>query len=311
MKNNILLLLALILTSSIVRGQFGPLIFTDIITFESSHSTNLRIDTSQSGSIWKVGVPSKTFFNSSYSLPNAIYTDTGFYPNNNYSFFDLIIKDGLYGWFEWGEGILGFWHKYDTDTHMDGGYILVSYDGGNIWENIIDDSYAIMTTPTNFYTHTDTIKGNIPAFNGHSNDWTYSQFYWYWTSYTKAWPQDSLIVRFIFKSDSINNNKEGWLIDNILFNGYLVVGETENLNINNSVKIYPNPVKDVINFDFQNPKGDFFTIELFDNAGKQIIEKENIRANKFTLNNLCLSKGVYCYKLFSSDKLFTGKLLIK
>ena len=309
MKNYILVVL--ILSNLMANGQFGPLIFSDTVSFESPHSANLRIDTSQSNSIWKVGTPSKTFFNSSYSHPNAIFTDTGYYPNNNYSYFDLIIKDTQFGWFQWGEGILGFWHKYDTDSLLYGGYVSVSYDGGSNWKNIINDSNAIMITPTNFYSQTDTIKENIPAFSGHSNEWTYSQFYWFWMALTKDWPQDSLIVRFNFNSDSINNNKEGWLIDQIFFNGYQVIGSADDIKNNNSVNIYPNPGKDVFNFNFYNPKGECFKLEILDNVGKQIITKENIRTNKFTLNDLNLSKGVYCYKLFNSGKLFTGKIMVK
>ncbi len=311
MKNNVLLLLGLILTSSIANGQWGPLVFTDTVSFESPHSTNLRIDTSQSGSIWKVGIPSKTFFNSSYSHPNAIFTDTGYYPNNNYSYFDLIIKDTQYGWFGWGEGILGFWHKYDTDSLLDGGYITVSYDGGNIWKNVINDSIAIWTIPTNFYSSTDTIKGNIPAFSGYNNEWTFSQIYWFWNGLTKDWPQDSLIVRFYFKSDSINNNKEGWLIDHILFNGYQVTGNVNDKIINSPVNIYPNPGRDYFNFTFHNPYSECFKIELFDNLGNLILEKDNIRTNKFILFGSNLNKGVYFYKLFNTSKLFTGKILVK
>jgi hypothetical protein len=307
MKKRILFLFASTFMFIYSHGQIGPIMFTDTITFETPHSSNLRIDTSQSGSIWKIGVPAKTYFNSSYTFPNAIFTDTGYYPNNNYSYFDLIIKNNPWGWIGWGEGILGFWHKYDTDTLMDGGFINVSYDGGNIWKNIIEDSIAMYTGPTDFYMGSDTITGGIPAFNGHSNGWVFSQVYWLWELGVKNGPQDSLILRFVFKSDSIDNNKEGWLIDQIFFNAYSISAVNDIFN-DNQIKIIPNPVKDIFYIEVPVSQSDY-TFELFDNIGKRILEKKNIRTKKFSVDISNFDKGMYFYKLFSSEKLFTGKIL--
>ncbi|PKP21877.1 MAG: hypothetical protein CVU05_05910 [Bacteroidetes bacterium HGW-Bacteroidetes-21] len=177
---------------------YGPLIFSEGISFEGNTSSCLRIDTSQTESIWIIGQPSKIFFDSAYSVTHAILTDSlNYYPPNNNSYFDLIIKNCSPYW--WGEGIISFWHKYDTDTLRDGGYIEISYDGGNSWKNIIDDNTYMDFIPTNFYTHSDTLFDSTPAFSGHSDDWQYSQIYWFWDAMTKP-VFDSLIVRFNFRN---------------------------------------------------------------------------------------------------------------
>jgi hypothetical protein len=193
MKIIVTLILIQICIYSMAFAQYGDLNVTDTINFESDNNSFIKIDTSQNGSIWKIGVPSKSYFDSAYTEPNAIFTDTSdSYPNNSFSYFDLIIKDTLpFNFFRWGEGIIGFWHKYDTDSLTDGGYIEVSYNGGNSWVNIIHDTLNLEISSVNFYTNSDTITGNIPAFSGHSNGWIYSQFYWFWICLTKDIPADS------------------------------------------------------------------------------------------------------------------------
>ena len=61
-----------------------------VINFDTSYKY-IHIDTSGQN-IWQVGIPQKTYFNSSYSPSRAIVTDTvNDYPVNNYSYFDLYI----------------------------------------------------------------------------------------------------------------------------------------------------------------------------------------------------------------------------
>jgi len=312
LKKTTLLLLIQIIVYSLASGQpYGPLIFTDTITFETSHGPGLRIDTSQIGGIWHVGTPAKTYFNSAYTAPNAIFTDTGFYTVNNYSYFDIIIKDTFqYYWPLYGEGILGFRHKYDTDTMRDGGFIEISYDGGNTWENIINDTHIIAMNTTNFYSNSDTITGNLPAFSGRSDGWQYAQIYWFWIAAVKDVFQDSLIIRFNFKSDSINNNKEGWLIDQIFFNGYEVTGHINNTENNKEIKVFPIPAKDILNIEFANPENAEYTLNLYDVTGKSLLLINNIRTDRITLNTSDLDNGIYIFKLSGDEKNEFGKIII-
>ena len=73
----------------------GPFV---IIDFESIYD-HIGIDTSEYN-IWQIVKPQKQFFDSAYSRPLAIITDTLlFYPDTNHSYFDLYIDDIVYqGW---------------------------------------------------------------------------------------------------------------------------------------------------------------------------------------------------------------------
>ena len=117
MKKLLLLNLILIITTA------GKAQIT--INFETPDSL-LQIDTANVNNVWQIGAPTKTFFDSAYSAPNAIVTDTfNFYSDTNHSVFTLKVYDPSWGFF--GPSIeVGYRHKFDTDSLQDGGYIEVS-----------------------------------------------------------------------------------------------------------------------------------------------------------------------------------------
>ena len=151
----------------------GNLIYIDTLELFPLHSW-ITIENPDS-SIWEIGQPNKSFFNSMYSGEKAIVTDSiGFYPDNCNDYFYIKIP-----WVEhfWGEGILSFFHKFDTDTLMDGGIIEISYDNGESWKNVLDDNYHISTNFIGIYT--DTINGGEYGFSGKSDGWQYVELYWW------------------------------------------------------------------------------------------------------------------------------------
>ena len=141
-------------------------------SFYFDTKTNHYCDTLPYSGIWQVGKPHKKFFDSAYSFPNAIVTDTvNPYPVNNHSAFEIIIYNSYCYPFECSPLYLSFEHKYDTDSLNDGCYLDISYDRGKTWVNIINDSliYKDSIFPPNWqsthiyfnnlYNSKDTIKG--------------------------------------------------------------------------------------------------------------------------------------------------------
>jgi len=64
-----------------IQKSFAQTIYLDTISFEAGQHL-ITIDT-QANNIWQVGKPAKSQFNSAYSIPNAIVTDTLHpYPSN-------------------------------------------------------------------------------------------------------------------------------------------------------------------------------------------------------------------------------------
>jgi len=311
-----LFLVVLIFLPLTIFSQVGDLIFTDTINFENiQNELILKIDTNNTTNLWQVGSPDKNLFDTAFSVPNAIITDTvNPYSINNKSYFDIIIKNNNpWMWWPWGEGLLSFRHKYNTDSLFDGGHLEISYDLGNTFFNLIYDTNQMMgTSSIGFYNLSDTILGNIPSFTGTSNGWTYSEYYWWWFALVDDdSPHDSLIIRFVFNSDNNNSNKEGWMIDNIIFNGYDYVGNINKIEYSNEIIIYPNPSDGKFFINFKTIKNTDVEIKIINITGQCVFNKI-IKTNTNAQIDLGKQpKGIYLIKAGYNNCFKTKKIIIE
>lgn len=294
----------------------------DTITFESGYEY-LSLDTS-ADNIWQIGQPSKVFFDSAFSAPNAIVTDTLLnYPVNVNSHFDLYI--GEYNFPEYPYNIaIQIQHKFDTDTLKDGCFISVSYDYGENWMNIIHDTVYPEATPSwdnyNLYTEGNTLFNGEFGFSGRSDGWDTTIFSWHYIP-VESWDDigDTMIVRFNFISDSIDSEKEGWMIDNIRLFEADLPGGIHNMDMP-GFNIYPIPAKErfvivlpVRNTgNYQNSLSDHI-IEIYDLQGREVKKiKVSQRQKKINVGVEGWKKGVYFVHMFSKEGFSeTSKVIVK
>ncbi len=270
------------------------------------------IDETNPENIWQIGEPYKASFDTAYSTPNAIMTDTlNPYPVNNHSTFEYLITKP-----EWAKDrclsaiSIQFIHLFDTDTLKDGGYIDISYNKGETWTNIIDDTKPYSLHTYFLYDNSDTLTDNKRGFSGNSiNEWNESGI-----SVTfkeeDAIEIDSVIIRFNFISDDINNSKVGWIIDNIRSEIY----DFCNIGISDpedelETFVYPNPVTDIsiIELPEINKK---YKVHIYNIQGQEVY---NCVSNDFIeINQNDFNAGIYFYKITNSeDKINTGKFIVK
>lgn len=282
---------------------YGNLIFHDTLRLTPLHSW-ITIK-NQEENVWEVGQPSKEFFNSGHQEGRAILTDSiNNYPNNCYNYFYITIP-----WSEnyWGEGILSFYHKFDTDTLTDGGFIDVSYNNGISWINILDDNNHISTNFIGLYEGT-ILDGKL-GFSGKSNDWQYVELYWYWCAVTKSLSEELNypIIRFNFISDDIDNSKEGWMIDDIVFRGYDIGGNIP-INSDEVFFLYPNPSNEFVTLNRINLNAPNISIEFYNLSGILILRKP---ITSSTISVKDLDRGLYIFKIFEDNKVTKKGKLIK
>ncbi|MCD6113381.1 MAG: T9SS type A sorting domain-containing protein [Bacteroidales bacterium] len=310
---NLILLLTISLTSIQSFAQHWTEVW-DTITFEKPYEY-LVIDTS-SQNIWQIGEPNKTFFDSAYSINNAIVTDTlNYYPINNYSYFDLKIGAFNYNGYYPDDIFIEIKHKIDTDTLRDGGFITVSYDQGLTWMNIINDTVYGQATPSwdnlNLYNNYDTLYNGEFGFSGHSNDWITTMFSWHDIMLKNNMDDigDTMIVRFNFISDNIENNKEGWMIDNIkLYSTDLGFG----INDIKSLKfmITPNPMNKTAIIELNRYNRIEFSI--FNIQGQLVRQKNYFNNQSIIINRGKLNSGIYFIKIRTNENLVgIRKLILK
>jgi len=205
MKRISLLLLITIIDVRIISCQItgaeGDLLFEDTLTLRPLYPW-ITIPSSEEN-IWQVGKLYKDFLDSTLSGKHGIVTDTlNSYPVNIDDYFDIVlpVMDSA-----WGEGILSFYHRYQTDSLYDGGFIEVSYDYGISWNNIIFDASHINENFIGLYNQSDTISGGIPAFTGTNYEWSYVELYWWWIALLKKNSTGKLeFEKKIYSSGSID-----------------------------------------------------------------------------------------------------------
>ncbi len=273
------------------------------INFESITNTLIKIDTSQNDNIWQIGAPHKIIFDSAFSRPNAIVTDTvNYYPINNISSFQFTIYDSsliTHNSLPWQALALSidFLQKYNTDSLKDGGYIEISADSGSTWISLTT------LLSSNFYNN-DTLYDGTPGFtgksNGWGNGWGYVSFSFPWCfGYNVISPPPSMIVRFTFKSDSINTNKEGWMIDNLEWRLGGCEGVTEFQN-KTTLELSPNPATTSITITSST---NIKEIKLINLLGESVINDNwlTVNGNSAVVDVSSLSKGIYFVQITTSS----------
>ncbi len=243
-----------------------------------------------STNIWQIGIPQKSIFDSAATFPNAMVTDTiNYYPSNNSSSFQFSIIP----WTNWGIFALQWKQKLDMDSGLDGGKIEFSFDSGATWENAFNNPYVY-----NFYgfqpANADTLPNGDFVFSGTDSTWRDI-----WLCYDMSFLSffDTLIVRFTFSSDSVDNNKEGWMIDNLLAH-ITIIHTVKEFDQKNYLNVYPNPANNIVNIQAKKIMEYHIieTMELIDQFGRIVDKWANI-PTKFWFETDKYNDGMYYLKI--------------
>lgn len=269
------------------------------INFEDTMDLyRIEIDTSISNNIWQIGAPNKSFFSSSYSVPNAIVTDTlNPYPVNNNSVF-YYRTSGDYNADAHG-AVLEFWYKMDCDTLFDFGKLEISIDTGNTWYNLTSGYFwwVVFDSLNNLlqasYNSNDTI-----VFTGKTNGWYKFQC----DVFLPEMLLDSIIYRFTFHSSSQSVSRDGWMIDEI---GFYTWWESID-NFKKSYLVFPNPVKDQFTINSSNG---IISYKIINTLGFIVKDEKNYNIS-LIINVSDLPSGLYFYTIkFENDQESYGKFI--
>jgi len=254
--------------------------------------------TTDTNSIWQVGVSAKPYFNNVV----GIMTDTiQPYHANKFGYVEMDVTNYYYPY----GNILKFRHKYETDSAKANGTITISTDSGKTFHNLIADSTNLgFIGACNFYY--DTVGGRKAdtCFEGTSGRWITTVLLW-------AGGQKritSFKLRFNFKADStINTTKAGWCIQYI--NYFTIVLEDVQDITSLPIKTYPNPCTDAEYIDLRKlPAGSATQLQVCDILGRTIYTLDKPQGY-LTIDTHIWAQGTYIVKLVTSDgKTYTHKL---
>lgn len=316
MKKGILFIV-FVLFANICFGQsFGVCDYTTVlwspVSYDSTNfsdtfsHTYFNIDTAYHNNIWQSGQIAKSGFPTSVYGGAGMQTDTSLsYPINNQSSLEV-----------WSDKIgyaasIDFWHYYDVDSLSDSCIVQYSVDSGVTWNDYSFNS--VLSGNIDFDYNYDSIRDprliNKFLWTGESTGWERVKicFTFYLVSPNRSLP-DKFGYRFLFKSDSVQNNKPGWVIDKVRFKTPNAIGATKDFQ-RTALPIYPNPSQNgIFNIDFPSTyvTGKFM---VYDYLGRNV--KTVPLAERVDLSSL--PAGLYSYKaLFQkTNQWFSGKLEIQ
>jgi len=245
MKSLILFTLFAIFIYSDAKAQWYFTQYFDGADTVFENSVNVQIDTSSSN-VWQIGIPNKVIFDSASTYPNALVTDTaGFYPANNVSSLQVKVVNNFGSW---GIFALQWLQKLDMDSYEDGGLVEFTIDNGTTWQNVVNNPYVY-----NFYgfdlANLVQLNSGEDAFSGTDSTWKDI-----WLCFDMSWMYnfpDTLQFRFTFKSDSIDNNKEGWMIDNMIAHITFIHTVKSNPSPENYLHVYPSPTDGIVHVEVE------------------------------------------------------------
>jgi len=284
--------------TQIIQGGYD---FTncDTIGFEDTTQVFIYVDTS-AGNLWQIGNPNKTVFTAALGGNKALVTDTiNTYSQSNTSSFILNWTEQL-----WngncnapnGQSLI-FIHSMNTNN-LAGGYIEYSDDSVN-WFNVFqNNSWGALgiVKVKNFSTPPQDVLPFTPQllFNGElgfSGNFDADTFY----IFQNYFPVKSLgfnpMLRFTFISDTLATSLDGWMIDQLVFGGYNVVGSVSE-SLSRSIKTYPNPAIDKLAFD---------------------IDEKQFKPTAYRITNIVgqqLSQGTFTAKPLDVATLLSGAYII-
>lgn len=236
------------------------------------NSIIIEIDTT-GGNAWQVGPPQKQLFNAPATVPNVLVTDTiNPYPANDTSSFVF----EMVPWSNWGIFALQWKQKLDLDSAQDVGIIEYSADDGVTWTSVFGDPYVY-----NFYgfdsVNVDTAANGLTGFTG--TDTTWSDI---WLCFQMSWLQqfafnDTVLFRYTICSDSLDNQSEGWMIDNMLMH-ITIVHTAKGEQKDAYMKVFPSVTTGIVNIETMALQ-EFHIIEnmqLIDAMGRVVKEWKNV-----------------------------------
>ncbi len=277
---------------------------------DTSASNSIIIDRDTTPpTVWQVGPPQKSIFDSATSQPNVIVTDTvSPYPSDTNASFEFGIGPSFLNTtyilsLQWTQ-------RLDMEKDRDGGSVQFSLDSGTTWHNAFNhDSvysfYGFMAE------NKDTLYNGDFAFSGVDSTWRDI-----WLCIDSAtYYTDSIAFRFKFHSDTgLNSNREGWMMDNFIASSTYIHTVKEQKVTGNKFIIHPNPTQGKVRITAESGDGEKSLEQawLMDVNGRIVERYSELSGKSEELDIGDLPKGTYFLKVkSSSSSTETFKLILE
>lgn len=221
--------------------------------------------------------------------------------NLAYGNFDFACDPGPEGWaYEFASSCgspLAFWTEKLTSIPAVADAITCR------WRSLRQDVYRT----ENFLAYIDSVQTYLgPEVNRNFERWKVLGNY--------VWPNAFVGDSYQAEIDFLKNwieQRLSWMDDNMI--GSCPVSSTSEIQ-NLSIKVFPNPFRETLFFQFDRSMPSDSQVRLFNVTGQLLFEKSIPKgSSSFTLAHLNMPEGLYIYQLTSESQaiLFTGRIIKK
>ena len=281
-----------------------------------------NIDSTNPNNDWVFGHSHKEAFDSVSTFRGWITDSVQAYSPNSKSHFEVLIVDttGL-GPMTW----VGFEHKFELDSATEGCYVEYSCDREN-WRNLepfnppYPPSHIELVNYPPYVTQSSTIHDSVSVFH-HATDnwfWSYFQIQWVGTLIQNDPNErstadcseffDSLYVRFTFESDSIESNKAGWMIREVVIGqGNYQLWNVPELS-NSQLRFLPNPSTGTFRLQLEPAAGKLERVAVFDLSGRKVHDEPFLNMD---INLSHLRDGHYILQGLTDKGVIRKQLIIQ
>jgi hypothetical protein len=294
----------------------GQLVYLpqDSILFE--HNTTPCYIVPATGNCWQAGHPQKTYLNAPWSPPLAIMTDTvNPYPPSTTSMFAFTIDSNSTYVNLLGASYFSFIHKYDIDPNGDYGFIEYSIDGGVNWCELNPQQpncsfpYCWWEPDSSLTSHQ--LSPHPAQITGLSDGWIFSRCHMdYFVGKHEGGIPDSILIRFVFRSDAITTPYEGWMVDNIIMGACtFIAGVPELPGPGLRIEVVPNPVTGSSEILLPKEVAEGTPVVVLDASGRVV--RRFTAGKELRISSKELAPGAYIVRTTLEDgRPLAGKIVV-
>lgn len=166
----------------------------------------------------------------------------------------------------------------------------------------IDDTPGVWQDPDNFTNPVQTAHTNWREETNEPNNENGIEHYAVYSMFMVSSPEWNDLPNSIGGYSSYLVEYSPIVGNSIECNNYSLLG--------GEISFYPNPFISNAIIEFPNPENNYFTLNIYNLAGREIFQRSNIFSDKIEFERGNLPSGVYIFEL-RGEKVFRGKFIIK
>lgn len=278
-------------------------------------SSEFMLDSIYPGTLWQVGPPDKPVFDSAYSAPNALVTDTllPYGVVNGPEYAEFIFPVNFYG--EMIE--LHFKQRLDINEGEAWGW-LEFFEPGIGWSRIQQEGgWGGESLPgvIQYFSETATSTDSGLVYLQATAGWS-AEYYRFICNAVLVGEEnrggdvDTMRFRFAFRSTANSLGRDGWMIDDVYIENLGTCSGIEEHSAS-SIQIVPDPADDMLTVSGALKPGVLVSLGLFDQQGRLIWSERRSAASAMCIQTGWLKNGAYTLRIADSQGMQVGRFVVQ